>query len=402
VTEREQLTRQIREVNTRLVEAYEHALAKTLEAEHLAAQREATLESIAGGVIIFNPEGEVVQANAAMERMWGSGADELPRQFAERAQALQIEPADGRPFPIDELPVQRALRGETVSGVIMVFHRGDGGIGWLSASAAPIKDRDGTISGVVGTYTDINQLRELEEQRENMINTISHDLRMPLTVIRGHAQLLKRSFTKLGVSGANLENVELILTGAKRMNSMIQDLVDSARLQSGQLLLNRQQLVLPDFLSSVLRESEAAIEVERVKVEVNGDMPAILADPDRLERILLNLLSNALKYSPPETEVLLRATANNGEVTISVVDRGSGISAEELPRLFQRFFRSSKNGRSDGVGLGLHITRTLVEAHGGRIWVESEVGVGSTFYFTLPVTAPEQQSGSLLATTFAP
>jgi signal transduction histidine kinase len=171
------------------------------------------------------------------------------------------------------------------------------------------------------------------------------------------------------------------------MNSMITDLVDSARLETGQIRLNRTSFDLKGFVVD-LRERMARARpgrIERIQVESREGLPPVLADPDRLERILANLLSNSLKYSEPDTPVTVRLVRADGEVVTSVADRGHGIAPEELPQLFGKYYRT-RAGREhpESLGLGLYITRKLVEAHGGRIWAESEVGRGSTFSFSLP------------------
>jgi len=150
-----------------------------------------------------------------------------------------------------------------------------------------------------------------------------------------------------------------------------------------------QPVKLPAFIADILERMRTIMEVERILVELPPDLPPVSADYNRLERILLNLLSNALKYSAPGTPVLVRARSTEGMVEVSVADRGVGIAPDDLPYIFERFYRAEEARKTEGVGLGLYITRQLVEAHGGRIRVESRPGVGSTFYFMLPIAAEE-------------
>ncbi len=226
------------------------------------------------------------------------------------------------------------------------------------------------------------EIRVRERQREDFIHTISHDLRAPLSVIRGGAQVVQRYINN---SDLVSKSAAAIATSADRMNTMIQDLVDSARLESGRPELRIQPVNLDTFILELLERTRGALEVGRIKVEVPAGLPAVAVDPDRLERILINLLSNALKYSPPETEVLIRSERIDHEVLTSVIDKGRGIAPEDLPHIFERFYQPSTGRAAGGLGLGLYITKSLVEAHGGRIWVKSELGKGTTFYFTLPM-----------------
>ncbi len=224
------------------------------------------------------------------------------------------------------------------------------------------------------------ELRRRQEQREDILRAVSHDLRSPLTAILTQAELLQRQ----GLPGPQRSGAEAIVASARRMNVMIQDLVDSARLESGQLQLNRRPVDLYAFLQELKQRLAGAMDMERVQVTAEPGLPPVSADPDRLERILTNLISNALKYSAPGTLVTVALYPHPGELVTAVSDRGPGIPPADLPRLFQRYYRTEAGREQRGLGLGLYITRQLVEAHGGRIWVESRLGEGSTFAFSLP------------------
>jgi signal transduction histidine kinase len=249
----------------------------------------------------------------------------------------------------------------------------------------------------VAIFTDVTRLHELQKLQEQMVSTVAHDLRAPITIMLGQAQVLGRTLAKAGVGDLAERSVEAIVTGCRRMDSMIQDLVDSARLESRQVKLDLKEVDLGQFVLD-LRERMAQAHggrTERIQVQAPGGLPKVLADPSSLERALNNLLSNALKYSEPETPIAARLERQGDEVVTSVADRGRGIAPEELPRLFQRFYRT-QTGREhrESLGLGLYITKMLVEAHGGRIWVESELGKGSTFSFSLPVGRAEGKTAA--------
>jgi signal transduction histidine kinase len=181
---------------------------------------------------------------------------------------------------------------------------------------------------------------------------------------------------------------EAITLSSRRMNLMIQDLVDSARLEAGSIDLNTILVDLPQFVLDLCERMAASRDgrPERIRVVTAPGLPTVPAAPDYLDRILSNLLTNALKYSAPETEVTVVVRLEGGEVITSVTDQGPGIAPADLPRLFQKYSRTPTGmARRESLGLGLYIAKRLVEEHGGRIWVESEVGKGSTFSFSLPV-----------------
>lgn len=365
------------------------------DAERHALELGVTIASVPDGLVIFAPDGRVLSLNATAERLLGYAPSWRAEAPAERAARLGFESPEGRRLPLEETPSQRSLRGESLEAVPIVLHRPDGSKVWLAVSAAPIRDAEGRTLGAVAVYRDITAQHELQEQRDDIVRAVSHDLRSPLAAIQGQAELLIRRLQQAGINGRETAGAEAIVKVARRMNGMIQDLVDSARMEAGQLRLNLQPVDLPALVRDFLREQMEAIEAERVRIEAPEGLPPVMADAERLGRILANLLSNALKYSPPDSEVTLAFAPRDGEVVTSVTDRGVGIAPEEMPKLFARYYRAAAGReRPEGLGLGLFITRLLVEAQGGGIWVQSELGVGSTFSFSLPVAEGRGAEGS--------
>jgi PAS domain S-box-containing protein len=353
--------------------------------EEWAAELDATITAIADGVIIYNPDGSIRRTNLAAQTLFGYDPGETEGSFEEYMRLVRMETEDGRELALGEIPPMRALRGEVVRGMIVAFFRPDGRKLWIAGAAAPICRVDGLIDAAVTTLADITPLRELQQRQEDLLHIVSHDLRLPITVIRGHLQLIEPVLRERGMDGELKSSTDAIDRAVQRMNAMIQDLVDMARLEGGQMWLELQAVALAPFVHDLLRRLQGTLDVRRIVMEVPPNLPPVRADYNRLERILLNLLSNALKYSPESTTVHIRAQAHEQEVVISVIDRGRGILPDDLPKLFQRFYRTTAERRGEGIGLGLYITRLLVEAHGGRIWVDSEVGKGSVFSFTLPI-----------------
>jgi len=235
----------------------------------------------------------------------------------------------------------------------------------------------------VTTALTLSSIRERIQERESLLHVVSHDLRAPLDAVVGQARLLLRR----GADAWTSARVDAILRAASRMDSMIGDLLDAARLESGRLRLELEEVELGPYLGELLPRMGAALDVERVDVALPASERIVVrADPGRLERVLLNLLSNALKYSP-EGRVRLEVASRGEWVSICVVDRGPGIRPEDLPHLFQRFYRGRGSPSADGIGLGLYGSRLLVEAHGGRIGVESAPGAETRFRVELPAVS---------------
>jgi len=353
--------------------------------EQWAAEMDATITAIADGVIIYGTDATITRINRAAEQLLGytSGLEALP--FAERLVHLQVESADGKMLMLEEQPPWRALHGETIRGMILAFTLRDGQRRWISVSAAPIPSPEGGIIGAVATLADITPLRELQQRQEDLLYIVSHDLRTPLTVIHGHMELLKGELQQRQLDGELTLSTSTIDRNVQRMNMMIQDLVDMASLEGQQLVLALDSILLQSYLPDLLARLQSILPTHRVQTNIPADLPPVRADYNRLERVLLNLLTNAFKYSTAETPVRIDARRQGEEIVIAVSDQGSGIAPEDLPHLFERFFRAGGERKSEGIGLGLYISKLLVEAHGGRIWAESEVGTGSTFFFTLPM-----------------
>ena len=350
------------------------------EAERQAARRDALLASLEEAVVVLEPPGRVTLRNRAAREITGLADESLDKLAA--GGSVRILSLDGTPLPFAEWPTSRALRGERFADLEVILSRSDGSKRRVVYTGSAVRGGSGNVTLAIVVFRDVTALRELELSRNGFISLVSHDLRTPVAVIQGHALTIQRFLD-------NRDQVERsaahIVRSAERMNRMISDLVDSARLESGQLRLVKRSVDLAALLAGLLEQSAGALEVGRVRVEVPAGLPAISADPDRLERVLTNLLSNALKYSEGDTPVVVSAAERNGEVVVSVSDRGSGIASEELPHVFERYYRARQGQkRREGLGLGLYITKGLVEAHGGRTWVESRSGEGSTFSFTLP------------------
>ncbi|HCF58742.1 MAG TPA: hypothetical protein DFS52_12215, partial [Myxococcales bacterium] len=263
----------------------------------------------------------------------------------------------------------------------------------LESSGVPFFDDEQRFCGYRGIARDVTERKQADRFREEYVSLVSHDLRSPLSVIVGQAGSLHKTLTKKGME-REATSTEALLRNARRMTRMLDELADSVRLESGRMQMHRQPTDLPalayDFTTRVFGTAE---ERERIQLSSESALPLIDLDADRIERVLANLLSNALKYSTPGSPVRVRVERRGDEAVVSVSDEGPGIAPGELARMFERFYRSpSSQKRAEGLGLGLYISRLIVEAHGGRVWAESELGKGSTFGFSLPLGAEETEA----------
>ncbi|MEW6233542.1 MAG: ATP-binding protein [Chloroflexota bacterium] len=227
-------------------------------------------------------------------------------------------------------------------------------------------------------------LARLEQLRRNMVTDVAHELRTPLSNIRGYLEALRDGLTRPSPT-----LIDSLYEEAMLLNRLVDDLQDLALAEAGQLNLVRQPLALAEVVRKVVNALQPQITGKDITVQVDlpADLPPINADPARVGQVLRNLLDNAIAYTPPGGEIAVAARAAGSEVEVSVQDTGIGIGPEDLPHVFDRFYRAdrSRSRATGGSGIGLAIVRQLVEAHGGRVWAESEPGQGSRFSFTLPL-----------------
>jgi PAS domain S-box-containing protein len=297
----------------------------------------------------------------------------------------QVCTPDGKPLPKEEWPARRVLRGEPFATQELLIRGPDGREVPVLLSIAPVHRRDGRLEGVIVGYEDISILKELQRQREEWASIITHDLRQPLNVITVYVSMLKRMAQSPDPRMLS-KGIEQTLNAAKTLNRMISDLDDISQIESKCLEVTRRPIEL-DVLVRESVERQRVMAPDRViNLQVRSSIPKVNADPMRIEQVLGNILVNALKYSDPETAVEVEIRQVDDEVRVLVTNRGADLSAEELPKLFGRFYRTAREraGSVHGLGLGLYIARALMEAHGGRIWPEIRPGQ-TTFQFALPV-----------------
>jgi signal transduction histidine kinase len=367
--------------NTDLVQARWAAEAAADAAARHAAELEATMEAIPDAVVVFDAAGGVIRMNAAATECWRAAGLDLSDPGATPFSRFELRTEDGRPLSRSDWPVGRALLGERVCGVHLRFAAAGARPIWMMASAAPILGPGGEVRGAVLEFSDESTVHELTEARDDLVRMVTHDLRTPLSAVYAQAHLIRRGGDPAQVA----ERAAAIERSCERMSGMIQDLVEITLLEAGQLPVAAAVVDVGALVPDILRGMRGGLDVDRVRLDQAGPCWASV-DPARLERIVVNLVSNALKYSPHEVVVTLRRGA--GKVRMSVADTGVGISVDDQARIFERYYRARGDRRPEGLGLGLYITRLLAEGMGGKVEVESLLGQGSTFHVVLPAAEP--------------
>ncbi len=358
---------------------------RTAELEGKNALLQAILDTMGEGVI-YTTDGEIHYVNQALAEMTGFQVEELvgqPDTMLQRSTA-----SHGKGWLITARLADSALeRGE------LAFRRKDDSRMTVAVTATRVTLGDSP--GRVAIVRDITQEKELEARQKRFISSASHELRTPVTNFNTRLYVLRQQPEKQD------EHLAVLQQTASRLKTLIEDLLDVSRFQQGTMPLERQNVVLQTLAAEVVKAQEPDAEAKRISLKV--DFPAaplhLLADPHRIIQVITNLVTNAIHYTQEGGLITVQLATEPGDggscAVIRVRDNGSGIAPEHLPNVFQPFYRAAPNGKSEGAGLGLTITREIVELHGGTISVESEPGQGSTFTVKLPLVISVPQNDQI-------
>ena len=356
-----------------------------LEHERHALQLEAVLASMTDALLIVDARGAIVRLNRAARQLLRLDSASLVLGQPLERQRVEQWPVAAREVTAALVPVIEALRsGTSVADTQIELHSGERCV--LSVSGSVLRSAKGPLQGGVVVLRDITEQRDLERLREDIFAMAWHDMRTPLTLVKGHAEiLLRRLSSGEGDATASKAAAESIVKHAGRLTELLTVLFDVHCLEAGLLSLSPW----PTDLAAITREVTDEVRLT-AHHNINVFADAIAEgewDERRIRQVLMNLLSNALKYSPEGSTVTVSVTTDERSATVRVCDEGVGLDEDELPQVFRRGYRAASAGRVKGDGLGLYFAHGLVAKHGGRMWAESlGHGRGSTFSFSLPLT----------------
>ncbi len=397
-------------------------LAVSLAVEH--ARLNSIIETIPDVVALYNPQGILVRLNHAGQQLAASRGSNAAASSGQIFEPLLTHA--GTSFLPATFPLERVLAGEILEAVEGQFFDASGQECSVSVSAAPLRDQRGQIAGAVSIMRDITALRQNEQalreanqQMSDFLSLASHELRTPLTGVIGHLQLAQRRLNRLassdrrwGTAYAEVETgwlapvVETLRRAeqqARLMNRLVGDLLDASRIQADRLALRPDMCNLATIVEEAVEEQRHAWPNRTIVLSLpEAPRVPLLADADRIGQVVTNYLTNALKYSSKDQPVEVSVRMEGFQARVLVRDHGPGLPAAEQERVWERFHRAPgievQDGSGVGLGLGLHISRTLIERHHGQVGVESLPGQGSTFWFTLPLTRPEGRALAYSAT----
>ncbi len=367
---------------------------------------ETLVETSPVGVVVFDAgTGAPLSFNRESVRIVEDlrDADQPPERLLEE---MTCRRADGREFSLKEWPLAEILSdGETVRAEEIVLSVPDGRSVTILLNATPIRADEGEIESFVVTLQDMTPIKELELLRAEFLGMVSHELRTPLTSIRGSATTMQEASDDLG-SAELRQFLRIIVDQADNMRELIDDLLDVARIETGALPVNPEPAEVARLIDRARNTFMSGRGGRDLDIDLAPDLPLVMADKRRIVQVLGNLLSNAARHSPESSPIRLSAARDGVHVAVSVTDEGRGIPADRLPSLFRKLSVSAGEEGSGAAGLGLAICKGIVEAHGGRIWAQSEgASLGARFTFTIPaveVTAADLGLSSPAAPQWEP
>ncbi|MCX7595162.1 MAG: ATP-binding protein [Fischerella sp.] len=404
-------TAELRRANRRLLEEIherERALRdrKQTQAslERLSRQSELILNSAGEGIYGLNCQGKITFVNPAAARMLGYEVKELINQFMH--EIVKHSRPDGVRYFLEENPIYATLQNGTVQHITDdIFYRRDGSKFPVEYVSTPIREQK-KIVGAVVIFKDITERQIIERMKDEFVSVVSHELRTPLTSIRSALGLLARGSLN-NQPEKSQRMLEIAFDNTNRLVRLINDILDIERINSGKVTMHKQTCNAADLMIQAVDEMRAMAEKAEIHLELTPVSVQLWVDPDRIIQTITNLLSNAIKFSPPGSTVWLSVelqqegevtkvagvednkliTSPNSYLLFQIKDQGRGIPEDKLETIFDRFQQvdASNSRHQGGTGLGLAICRSIIQQHGGKIWAESTLGKGSTFYFTLPI-----------------
>ncbi|MCI0531715.1 MAG: phosphate regulon sensor histidine kinase PhoR [candidate division Zixibacteria bacterium] len=334
---------------------------------------DSVISNMREGVLVLNARGEILFANRSFKSLFGADREVLNKSYLEFSRD-----------PVIRQLVQKALTQRQGGAAEVNLTHPQERI--LQTEAMVFESGKGREAVAILVFHDITNLKRLEEIRRDFVANVSHELRTPLTSIKGYVEALQDG--AINEKNQAKEFLSIIWRHSERMNKLITDLLLLSQLEAEGFPLRKEKFDIKSLIAEVVDQFQQMARKKSVKLDysVEGEIDSLYADRDRINQVLSNLIDNAIKYTPNGGKVQVKARRQKLAVEISVRDTGSGIPSTDLPRIFERFYTVDKARSREmrGTGLGLSIVKHIVEAHQGRVWAESELGQGSTFYFYLP------------------
>jgi len=354
----------------------------------LAAEKhrvELILETSAEGIVSINGQRRITGFNMAMERLTGKSREGVLGKECFRV--LNLRNRQGQSLCNTQCPIlmnsEQSNQTFELEGTIQTIEGNDVDV---AMTYSVVYSLEGKPINAVINVRDISKLREVENLRETFLSMLGHELQTPLSIIKGYASTLAQRNGNWG-SEILRDSLQVIEAESDRLGRIVNKLLLAARISTDTSVLAKEEVQLSSLVEKVVSRLQTMTDIHKFEIDCEPDLPPILADPALMEEVLTNLIDNAIKYSPKGGKINITGESSVGKIKVTVADEGIGILGEDMERIFERFQRTDRSEvkKVKGIGLGLYICKSIIEAHGGRIEVASKLGKGSQFTFTLPL-----------------
>ncbi|HSX07432.1 MAG TPA: ATP-binding protein [Candidatus Saccharimonadales bacterium] len=369
----------------------------------LSSQRdEALLQGMGEGLVALDEVGKIVMTNQVALQLLGGDKTVIGRQMQDvyhlyDAESKKTRPEDEAPLPVEQRPGFLALKGVKEVQGVYGFYSPSGEKRQLQVIASPVK-LEGKAAGVIMILRDITKEKEIDRMKTEFISLASHQLRTPLSAIKWFSEMLI-SGDAGELKPDQMDFAKNISDSTERMIALVNALLNISRIESGRIMIDPKPTDLRELVAGIINDLKAKTEEKQqaLIISVHEDLPKINVDPRLIGQVYLNLLTNAIKYTPKGGEITVFISKKDDEVISQVADNGYGIPREQQGRIFEKFFRASNAVKveTDGTGLGLYLIKAVVESSGGRIWFKSEEGKGTTFWFSIPLSGMKAKAGEV-------
>jgi two-component system phosphate regulon sensor histidine kinase PhoR len=388
------------------VRLHEREMALWHSAELERHRLERIISSMAEGLLITDARGTITSLNRLAQELFSLAQVDVEQETPTSLRELAARSNVAWLADLAEI-VEQVLAGNTIMNrELIAGMSGENVPLTLSISAAPLHDASVTPTrpvGVVAVLNDITSHKQIEKLKDEFVSVVSHELRTPLTAIKGYTQHLMRRIErrlrearqaqkKTGPladppESYDLRSLNIVQSQTEHLERLVNDLLDLSRVQWGELHLQYSNFYLADLLTERVRLAQVSAEQHTIYLDIQVQDSKVVADQSRIGQVVGNILDNAVRFSPLGRQVTVKLEEQNNDYLISVTDEGIGVSPEYFDHIFERFYRvrNTASRQYSGIGLGLFVAKAIVEAHGGHIWLSSNQGAGSTFYFTLPM-----------------
>lgn len=335
------------------------------------------VEQSSDAIFITNRRGFIEYINPAFERMTGFNRAEI---LGKKPGIIKSGLHDRRFY----LNLWKTIASGKTFRDTLINKKKNGALFYVDHTITPIKNSHGEIINFIGIWKDVTEYKKLEKVKDDFLNIAAHELKTPITSIKVYSQMMEN-----GIARTRDEKLQSYYQKLKnhidRLTNLVHELLDTTRITTGKLSLFKELFSIEDLVRKTVREVEEIYQVNNFRIIADKDI-RIRADRNKLGQVILNFLTNALKYSPPNSEIVIRLSFDKSNVILSVKDKGIGIPPKYHQKIFERYFQveTAIKSKDLSMGLGLYISSSIIKAHKGKIWVESKEGKGSTLYFSLP------------------